>query len=122
MTSEGDGGLIDWPALLAQFRGKESSALRVAATALRSQEPVPAMLRSLAAAADYPALALAAHSIKGMAGNLKADALYETAKRTDELARLADPQAREQAEVLAQLMERMLRELRERLDAAGPTV
>jgi HPt (histidine-containing phosphotransfer) domain-containing protein len=122
MTSEGDGGLIDWPALVAQFRGKESSALRVAATALRSQEPVPGTLRSLAAAADYPALALAAHSIKGMAGNLKADALYETAKLTDELARLADPQAREQAEALARLMERLLQELRERLDAAGPTV
>ncbi|MEW6676716.1 MAG: Hpt domain-containing protein [Pseudomonadota bacterium] len=120
MMSDGYGSLIDWPALLAQFRGKEASALRIAATALRSQETVAATLRSLAAAEDYPALALAAHSIKGMAGNLKADELYETAKRTDELARIADPQARDQAEVLAQLMERLLQELRARLDA-GPS-
>lgn len=111
MNSVEMGPLIDWPGLLAQFRGREASVLKVAATAVRTQESVPAKIRSLAASADFPNLSLAAHSIKGMAGNLMAARLFELARDVDQMARQEDPLAFSQCETLAQLMEQLLQEL-----------
>jgi len=100
--------VIDWQGLLAQFRGRDASVLKVVATALRTQSDVPAILRALQQSVDYPALARQAHSIKGMAGSLMANRVYEQAKRVDELAKACNPEALAQSEQLAQLTEDML--------------
>lgn len=117
MAGEGLDALVDWTRLVAQFKGREAPVLRIAATALNSQAGVPARLRELAAARDFPALAMAAHSLKGMGGNLMATPVYELARQTDEAARTANQEALKLAEELAQLMEALLRELAEKVQA-----
>ena len=111
------GTLVDWIGLLGQFKGREASVLRIAATALKSQAQTPANLRALAAAADFPALALAAHSLKGMSGNLMAETVYLLAKRTDDAARQADGASLDMAGELAVQVEALLAELEQKVQA-----
>lgn len=115
MTGGGQEGLVDWTALLAQFKGREASVLRIAGTALQSQAEVPGKLRALAADRDYSELSMAAHSIKGMGGNLMATQVYDLAKRTDDAAREANPESLALAGQLARLMEALLEELGEKV-------
>jgi len=110
--------LVDWISLVAQFRGREASALKVSATVLRTQGEAPARLRELAEKHDFAALAMLAHSLKGMGGNLMAARIFELGRDLDEAARHGDALAIALAEQLAQAMEMVLQELGERLAAS----
>lgn len=109
---------VDWISLVAQFRGRETSALKVSATVLRTQGDAPARLRELAKKQDFAALALLAHSLKGMGGNLMASRIFELGRDLDEAARHEDERAVALAEQLAQAMEGVLQELGARLAAS----
>ncbi|MBI3525682.1 MAG: PAS domain S-box protein [Betaproteobacteria bacterium] len=99
---------IDWAGLEVRFKGKQAFIDKLAATTLASHRDTPAKLRAAAAAREMEALAFAAHSLKGMSGNLMAWPLHELAKRTEEAARQGAPETIEQAVQLAETLERLL--------------
>ncbi len=106
--------LVDWPALLAQYSGREAFVAKLAAIAVNSQQETVAKLRTAAAQGDREALAFIAHSLKGVAGNLMARGVRDLAARTEAAARLDEPQATSLAIELAAAMEALLDELARR--------
>jgi len=106
------GGLIDWPALEAQFKGKSAFVTRLASRALSNYRASVVRLRALAAGdGELSELSFLAHSLKGTAGTLKAQEIYDLAARTDMAARAADPDSRALAGQLADGVDRLIVEL-----------
>jgi two-component system sensor histidine kinase/response regulator len=115
-------GLVDWPALMAQYGGREEFVAKLATMAVTGQRDVPARLRSAAdARATWDGLAFAAHSLKAIGGNLKAHGVKELAARTESAAKAREPQAAALAAELADLFDALLAELSQRLSDTGPT-
>jgi two-component system sensor histidine kinase/response regulator len=119
MTGQDRVGIVDWDELTAQFRGREASVARIAATVLRTQGEAPAQLRELAARRDFEALSRLAHSLKGMGGNIMAQRIFELGRAVDTAAREQSEAALAGAEELARAVEEMLGEMRERIAAGG---
>jgi len=119
MTGLGEGGMVDWDKLLAQFRGREAAVQRIAATVLRTQGEAPAQLRELAARRDFEGLSRLAHSLKGMGGNIMATRIFDLGKSVDAAAREQSEAAVAGAEELALAVEEMLREVQARVAAGG---
>ncbi len=109
-----DTPVIDWAELLERFGGRQAFIDKLAATALDSQTQTPARLRDIVARSDRDALIFTAHSLKGMAGNLKATRLFELAKRTEASARQGEPEAMALAARLADTAQELLDALAER--------
>ncbi|MCP5279236.1 MAG: Hpt domain-containing protein [Thiobacillus sp.] len=99
---------IDWAKLEARFKGKRDFVDKLARTALHSQGDSPGKLRQAAGYGDFEALAFAAHSLKGMSGNLMADELHTFAARVELAAKRHETMALDEAELLAQAVERFL--------------
>jgi CheY-like chemotaxis protein/HPt (histidine-containing phosphotransfer) domain-containing protein/anti-sigma regulatory factor (Ser/Thr protein kinase) len=104
-------GLVDWPALMAQYGGREKFVAKLATMAVTGQRDVPARLRSAAENGDWDGLAFAAHSLKAIGGNLKADGISELAARTEKAAKGRDGQAATLAVELAERVDDLLAEL-----------
>jgi CheY-like chemotaxis protein/HPt (histidine-containing phosphotransfer) domain-containing protein len=119
--------LIDWPALLARYGGRQAFVEKLARTVLESQADTPAKLRQAAAEQDPAAIAFLAHALKGMAGNLLAAGPRELARQTEAAARaggdaavkLAGELANQLANQLADGVDELLAELRTRQGKAG---
>ena len=105
-------GLIDWSALEAQFKGKTAFVTRLASRALANYRTSVVRLRALADGdGDLAELSFLAHSIKGTAGTLKADAIHELAATTDYAARAGDAHSRQLAAQLAASLDTLIAEL-----------
>ena len=96
--------LIDWPALRARFSWKDDFLRKLAASGLTSLDSIETDLSHAIAERDYGALAFAAHSLKGMGGNLIAQQLFDLAKTTDAAARDKQPVALDLAARLISLL------------------
>ena len=95
------GGRIDWPGLEARFSGKSATVYLFVQTVLKSHSATPSRLRDLAAARDFPALAILAHGLKSTAGYLGAEQLGGLAQATESAANAEDNIAVDLAGTLA---------------------
>lgn len=116
----GHGGPIDWPALLARYNGRQNFVAKLAATALASHRDTPNTLRQAAQAKDLPALAFAAHALKGLSGNLMARGVEALARQVEAAARAREPEAVDRAVDLASEVELLLVALTGRVGEAAP--
>jgi len=95
--------LVDWPALHARFSKKDGFLRKLAASALTSLDDSEQKLADAIARRDFEALAFTAHSLKGMAGNLFAQRVFDLAKAADMAARDRQPVAFELAGQLIEM-------------------
>ena len=115
------GGLVDWPALEALFKGRPQFVERIARKALTTYRNEVAQLREFAAGeGDLAALAFIAHGIKGSAGALHAASTHQRAAELDAAARARRSDARALASGLADELETLVREIEARLAADAP--
>jgi HPt (histidine-containing phosphotransfer) domain-containing protein len=120
LTETGPTNLVDWPALMAQYGGREEFVARILKMAVTGQRDVPARLRTVAEQRDWDGLAFAAHSLKAIGGNLQSHDVRELATRTESAAKAGDPAATALAAELADLVDALLAELSRRLSDSGP--
>ena len=112
--------VVDWPALMAQYGGREEFVGKLVNMALTGQCDVPAKLRFAAEQGDWEGLAFVAHSLKAIGGNLKAHGVRELAARTESAAKGREAGARALAAELADLMDALLAELSRRHSDSKP--
>ena len=112
-------GPIDWTALSARYGQRASFIDKLLATVLANHGESPERLRAAAQAGEFQTLRMLAHAIKGVAGNLDAQALTELAGGVELAARDARAEALIQAEQLADLFDAMLDQVRAGVKA-GP--
>ncbi|MBI4754498.1 MAG: PAS domain S-box protein [Betaproteobacteria bacterium] len=113
------GPVVDWDALAARFKGKQAFLDKLAASALEGHGEMPPKLRDCAHRQDWDALAFAAHSLKGMGGQMGAQRLFATAREAEDLARQGAPGTPRAAEALACALEEVIEALHARLDASA---
>ena len=106
--------VVDWDALLAQYRGNQTLVAKMVQVALASEGSSVARLRDAAGRSDLDAIAFVAHRIKGMSANFGAEVVRAFAGETELAARAGEPAAATRALRLADLMDEFLRVL------AGP--
>jgi CheY-like chemotaxis protein/HPt (histidine-containing phosphotransfer) domain-containing protein len=111
--------VIDWAALEARFAASPGFVARVIDTALRSAADAPAELRRLAADGDLDGFYRSSHGIKGLAGNLSAESLYQLADELCEAAQRGDRSVLARGEGFAVEVERLLRALADRRQSRG---
>ncbi len=99
---------IDWEALTARFSRREAFVTKLVDKAIESVKEKPGKLREAASADDYESLAFVAHALKGVAGNLMANGVFEMAKSTEMSARAGEPGAIESAHELAGKIDELL--------------
>jgi two-component system, sensor histidine kinase and response regulator len=107
-------GVVDWPGLLQRFGGRRDFILKLVTLAARTQADTPTRLRQAAESGDTKVLAFQAHSLKGVAGDLGAHAVYGLALATEQAAHDGSPEVVRLARDLAEVTERLLAELAER--------
>lgn len=110
--------VIDWAAVAASLGATEAFLDQLAASLLKNLGPKPGALRSAVQQGDLPALMREAHSIKGVAGNLRAEAALAMARRVESAARQGHRACLEQALDLAEAVEQMLVSARQRVERA----
>lgn len=110
-SEDGDDGFVDWAALMERFNRREGFIGRLIDKALLSIREKPGKLRAAADAADLETLVFVAHSMKGIAGNLMANSIFESSRTTEGLARSGDAEALESARRLAVEIESLIHEL-----------
>ncbi len=110
---------IDWPALEAHFKGRREFVDRLVSTVLKTHETTPQKLRTAGQDGDLEAMGFIAHSLKGMAGNMKASALQAMAREAESAARSQDPLSATLAENLAICLEAALQAMRKRGESTG---
>ena len=108
--------VIDWAAVAAGLGASEAFLDQLAAGLLKNLGPKPAALRSAMQQGDMPALMREAHSIKGVAGNVKADAAFALARSVESAAHQGRRECLEQAVALAEAVEQMLAAARQRVE------
>jgi HPt (histidine-containing phosphotransfer) domain-containing protein len=108
--------VIDWAAVAAGLGASEAFLDQLAAGLLKNLGPKPAVLRAAVQQADLPLIMREAHSIKGVAGNLRAEAAFAVARKVEKAAREADRECLEQALYLAEAVEQMLAAARQRVE------
>ncbi len=101
--------IVDLSALLSRY--SPDFVDRLMHSVLVNHVAIPATLRECAAARDLSEIAFLAHSIKGVAGNIKAQRVFELSLATEQAARQGQGEACAMAESLASLLEAMSREL-----------
>ncbi len=107
---------IDWAAVAAGLGATEAFLDQLAESLLKNLGPKPAALRSAMQQGDMPALMREAHSIKGVAGNLRAEAAFAVARSVENAARQGHRECLDQALVLAEAVEQMLAAARQRVE------
>jgi CheY-like chemotaxis protein/HPt (histidine-containing phosphotransfer) domain-containing protein len=91
-------GMLDLAALEQRFYGQQTFVAQLLATAARASRDVPGRLRAAVTEKDFPGLTSLAHSVKGMAAEIMAAGLRESAAATEAAGRARDPAAWSQAE------------------------
>jgi PAS domain S-box-containing protein len=113
-TSRQGGAVIDWPALLARFGGRQGIVHKLAKTALGSLRDQRATLRTAAHQRDSGTLHFIAHTLKGITGNLIASAAQEVASRCEACAREGNEHAFVLAAELGTAVDALISELDDR--------
>lgn len=106
---------VDWAGLASSLGAPESFINQLAKALARNLGGKPDVLRAAATQRDHETLKREAHAIKGICGNVKAQAAYELAQHVeaaskelgDEAFRLADQLASEVDQVLAAAQARL---------------
>jgi HPt (histidine-containing phosphotransfer) domain-containing protein len=109
---------IDWDTLLARLGGDEAFVRALVAVALSSNEGTADVIRSACEQCDHATLAHIAHKTKGTAGDLVAEPVRSLALETEVAARSQDPQAFALGLQLAQAVDVLVVELRDRVAAS----
>ena len=100
-TAQACTAVIDWQAVADSLRAPPAFIQQLARAMVSNLGPKPQSLRAAAAAADLPAIAREAHSIKGVAGNVRAQEVFELARATESAAREGQAEAVDLAQALA---------------------
>ncbi|MBK5964476.1 histidine kinase [Thiocystis minor] len=108
--------MIDWPALTNRHQRRPEFLPKLLESVLTGNAAHPAALRQAANRGDMGRIAFLAHSLKGTAGNLCADAFRELATSTENNARAERSEASRQAFRLANALETVLKEIATRLE------
>ncbi|AUB82017.1 PAS domain S-box protein [Candidatus Thiodictyon syntrophicum] len=87
------GDSVDWAGLAERYQGRTAFVDRLAALAITNYSGMPASLRQWAAAGNLAEIGAAAHTLKSVAGNLRADATAALAESTQRAARTGNPDA-----------------------------
>ena len=93
MLFRSESQLVDWAALRSRFNRNESFLHRLASSAMPSLDEADKKLAAGIAQNDYQPLIFAAHTLRGLAGNLFAQRVVDLAKATDNAARREQPEA-----------------------------
>ncbi|MBV1774110.1 PAS domain S-box protein [Burkholderiaceae bacterium DAT-1] len=80
-------GLIDWSVVESRFRNNVAFVKKLARTALDSHQDTPEKLNAARASQDWETLGFLVHKIKGLAGNLVAESLFQLAITTEDFIR-----------------------------------
>lgn len=78
---------IDWTALEQRYQGRTEFIGKLAEIAIRTTATKPDALRMAAERRDFELIAMLAHDLKSMGGNLSAPVLESVARETETLAR-----------------------------------
>jgi HPt (histidine-containing phosphotransfer) domain-containing protein len=113
-TPETTQTLIDWGALDQRYNGRQTFIKRVLDMFIEQYSNTGTQLRTTVTSGQLAEVTALAHSLKGMAGNLCAESLQEQARRTEQAARASAPETAQLAEELAQVMDDLLVEIRQR--------
>jgi CheY-like chemotaxis protein len=108
--------VIDWSALGASLGAGDAFIDQLAKVLAGNLAAKPSALLQAAAAADLATIAREAHSIKGVAGNVRAEAAHALARDTETAARAQDPQACALARQLAVQVDGLIDAARQRLE------
>jgi CheY-like chemotaxis protein/HPt (histidine-containing phosphotransfer) domain-containing protein len=106
-----DAGVIDWAAFRHAYGGRPELSRKLIASTLSGQGDKPERLRAAAVAGNHKDIADMAHSLKGVSGFLKAQAVSQAAARAEQAARAAHDETAALAAVLAEITDRFLDEL-----------
>ncbi len=112
---EKKGGVIDWPDLLARYKGRQDFIAKLAAAVLDSHAGTPERLRAAAGQGDLATLATIAHNLKSVGGNLMARRVQNLATMTEAEARKGESSATALAGELLLAVQSLLDELAERV-------
>jgi len=95
------GGEINWDKLNERFRGRKAFIRKIGQTVIDTHAASPDKLRELAEAGMYADLAVLAHTLKGVMGNLSAEGAQHLAAAAEMAARKEESTAAVQARQLA---------------------
>ncbi len=108
---------LDWDGLVGLYGRKPGLLQRAVQSVLQHNHNTPVRLREAAAEQDWDTLVFVAHSLKGVAGNIRAEPLRVWAADTEMAARQHAPDALERAQVLADGLAGVMQVLAQRLEA-----
>jgi signal transduction histidine kinase/HPt (histidine-containing phosphotransfer) domain-containing protein len=111
--------VIDWAAVAAGLGASDAFLDQLAQGLLKNLGPKPATLRGAVQQRDLPLIMREAHSVKGVAGNVKADAAFTLARALEIAARQGQQECLGQALALADAVEKMLEAAQQRVAGAG---
>ena len=111
--------VIDWAAVAAGLGASDAFLDQLAQGLLKNLGPKPATLRGAVQQRDLPLIMREAHSVKGVAGNVKADAAFTLARAVETAARQGQQECLGQALALADAVEKMLEAAQQRVAGAG---
>jgi CheY-like chemotaxis protein len=103
--------MIDWATLSARFKGRMGFVRKLAQTVIDTHAAAPEQLRRLAQNGDFEELALLAHSLKGLTGNLAATAAQALAAATEKEAKAKSVAVFDHARWLADNIDLIIKEL-----------
>ncbi len=110
---------VDWEALRKRYRGREDFITKLVKTALNSCKETPGKLRQAMHAHDSTQLSFLAHGLKGIAGNLEADRMYQLATQVEINAKRGGTATDPVAGELAAALEKVLAALVEQVDVTA---
>ena len=107
---------VDMEALLKRFRGRDEFVKRLLGTAIEANGDISARLGEAVRREDLEAIRQLAHSIKGMSGNLCAEAVQQAAADVERKASGGDSAALDGAGRLAGQVEGLVSSIRKILE------
>jgi signal transduction histidine kinase/HPt (histidine-containing phosphotransfer) domain-containing protein len=115
-SADSQAKVIDWAAVAAGLGATEAFLDQLAASLVKNLGPKQAALRAAAQQGDLPTLMREAHTIKGVAANLRAEAAFAVASKVENAARQGRRECLQQALDLAEAVEQMLAAARQRVE------
>lgn len=115
-TSPGPIDALDWDGLVALYGKKPGLLQRAVQSVLQHNESTADKIRQAVAQQDLDTLVFVAHSLKGVAGNIRAPQLRQLASEAEQAARRHEPQAGPLCLALAKGLEQLLIQLSAKLD------
>lgn len=98
---------VDWAGLASSLAASETFLVQLAKALVRNLESKSEALRKAVQQRDHASLKDEAHAIKGITGNVKAQAAYELAERAESASKESLDEAFELAQALAEEVERV---------------